>query len=490
MSSLYPGTPLPSPERLSGETLLLCPEEVLLTEGCRCDRAVLVANGVFQEIGPAEELRRRHPGLVPVELPGQLLMPGLIDTHHHLTQSLGKSLVFGEPSEIFKRVWVPLEASLDEELLHLSAKLAALEALRGGFTTAVDAGTRSAADTASIAQAAGEVGLRCVLGLICNDLGGTANAPQEGAVAAILQRAERHLAHWENHPLIRPSLAVSIPEAGSDAMLHAASSLCAEAGTIFQTHVNEHLQAVERSLVARRQRPLEHLHSVGALGPQALVAHATLVTPDELNLLRGTNTAVAFNPVASAWKGNAVAPALQMAALGIRFGLGTDGTRSDGFRLMDAAETSQRLAFGLASGDSSCGGGWRWLEHATRCGADAAGLGGLVGEIAPGQAADFLLVDIDIPEMTPSWDRPWELVRYGNRDQISAVFTNGRLRLWQGWPVEWDGHALLNQVREAAAAVKSAPIFRVHPVASEHRARFRPEVLSSTGNDNARLSHP
>ena len=191
---------------------------------------------------------------------------------------------------------------------------------------------------------------------------------------------------------------MSIPEVASDEMLHAASALCAEAGTIFQTHANEHLQAVERSLVARRQRPLEHLQAAGALGPQALVAHATLVTPDELNLLRDTDTAVAFNPVASAWKGNAVAPALQMAALGIRFGLGTDGTRSDGFRLLDAAETSQRLAFGLASGDASCGGGWRWLEHATRGGADAAGLTGLTGEVAAGLAADFLLVDIDVPE--------------------------------------------------------------------------------------------
>lgn len=471
MSTTSPDTSLSLPERLISGTMLLLPEEVMLAEGCRRGQAVLIADGRFQAVDDAETLRRHHPNLTPIELPGQLLMPGMIDIHHHLTQSLGKSLVFGEPSEIFKRIWIPLEASLDEELVHLSAKLAALEALRGGFTTAVDAGTRSPADTAAIARAAEETGLRCVLGLICNDRGGTANAPDEGADVEILQRAERHLARWEHHPLVRPSLAVSIPEAASDAMLHAASRLCAEAGTIFQTHVNEHLQAVERSLVARRQRPLEHLYAAGALGPQALVAHATLVTPDELNLLRDTDTAVAFNPVASAWKGNAVAPALQMAALGIRFGLGTDGTRSDGFRLLDAAETSQRLAFGLASGDSSCGGGWRWLEHATRGGADAAGLAGLAGEIAPGHAADFLLVDIDIPEMTPSWDRPWELVRYAGRDQIDAVFTNGRLRLWQGWPVDWDGRALLRRVREAAAAVETAPIYRAHPTAAEHRAR-------------------
>lgn len=460
-----------SPEILDANALLLVPEEVMLESGFAKDKAVLIANGRFAEINERDALVARHPELRPIEMPGKLLMPGFIDTHHHLTQSLGKSLVFGEPSEIFKRIWVPLEASLDEETLYLSAKLAALEALRGGFTTAVDAGTRASAEISSIARAAEETGLRCVLGCICNDLD-SKDAIEDSAT--IRRDAERHLARWEGHRLVTPSLAVSIPEVASDAMLRDVATLCADAGAIFQTHVNEHLQAVERSLVARRQRPLEHLHAVGALGPQTLVAHATLVTPAELNLLRDTGTAVAFNPVASSWKGNAVAPALQMAALGIRFGLGTDGTRSDAFRLMDAAETSQRLTVGLATGDSSCGGGWLWLDHATRASADAAGLKGLAGEIAPGLAADFLIVDLEIPEMTPSWDRPWELVRYANRDQIDAVFTNGRLRLWQGWPLDWDARALLREAREAAgAAVKRAPIYRVHPLSSTHRATIK-----------------
>lgn len=458
----------PDHSAFNADEYLLVPEEVLLPSGCAKGKAVRIADGKFAEIDDVAALTSRYPDLTPIELPEKLLMPGFVDTHHHLTQSLGKSLVCGEPSEIFKRIWVPLEGSLDEELVYLSAKLAALEALRGGFTTTVDAGTRSPASVSSISTAAEETGLRCVLGLICNDLGGTASAPDG---AEIRNRAERHLAGWVDHPLVTPSLAISIPEVASDAMLGQVAAMCAEAGTIFQTHVNEHLQAVERSLVARGQRPLEHLHAVGALGPQTLIAHATLVTPSELNILRDTGTAVAFNPVASSWKGNAVAPALQMSALGVRAGLGTDGTRSDAFRLMDAAETSQRLAFGLATGDSSCGGGWLWFDYATRAAADSAGLGRLTGEIAAGMAADFLLVDIDVPEMTPSWDRVWELVRYGNRDQITAVFTNGQLRLWKGWPVDWDGRALMHQVRAAAnAALDRAPISRVHPVAEQHRA--------------------
>jgi 5-methylthioadenosine/S-adenosylhomocysteine deaminase len=245
-------------------------------------------------------------------------------------------------------------------------------------------------------------------------------------------------------------------------MLHAASSLCAEAGVAFQVHVNEHLASVERSLVARGLRPLQHLQAAGALGQQALLAHCTMLTPVEMLLLRDSGSAVALNPVASPWKGNAVAPSELLAALGVRLGMGTDGTRSDGFRMMDAAESNQRLAFGLASGDSVCGGGRLWLDIATRGGADAVGLRALTGTVAVGRAADFLLIDLDVPEMTPSWDLRWELVRLASRAQIESVHVHGRLRLWQGWPVDWDARALLSEVRGAARErVARSPIHKV-----------------------------
>lgn len=444
--------------------MLLVPGQLMLPAGPVSGHAVVIANGVFSAIGPAHELQSKYPNLKPVEMPGMLLMPGFIDAHHHLTQTFGKALAFGEPSEIFRRIWVPMEGVLDEEMVYLSSKAGALESLRGGFTTVVDAGTRAAGDASAVARATQEAGLRCVLGFICNDLG------RDGS--EILKLARDHLDRWSGNRLVHPSLAVSIPEVASDEMLREVSLMCAAASAIFQTHVNEHLVAVERSLVDRGLRPIEHLHRLGALGPQVLLAHATLITPSELNMLRETDTAVAYNPVASAWKGNAVAPAVLMDALGIRFGIGTDGTRSDGFRLTDSAEATQRIAFGLGIGDSSCGGGWTWLDHATGAGADAIGLGSLTGRIAVGLAADCLLVDIEIPEFTPSWDLTWELVRFGNRDQIVAVLVDGRLRLWRGWPVDWDGRALM---REAAAlardSVARAPIKRVHPVSRDHRSQ-------------------
>ncbi|MGP3981368.1 amidohydrolase family protein [Streptomyces sp. KR80] len=473
----------PPPGSLSAESLLLVPDVLLAPEGPVHDHAVVVDGGVFRAVGPTARLQREHAWLAPVRMPGQALMPGFIDTHHHLTQSFGSALAFGEPSEIFRRVWVPLEGALDEESAYLAAKLAALEALRGGFTTVADAGTRAPVDVDAVARATADAGIRCVLGLVCNDN----DAASPGAdPAEILTAADKHLARYESTDLVHPSLAVSVPEAGSANTLRTVSRLAAEADAVVQIHVNEHLAAVERSLVRHGLRPLEYLHHVGALGPQLLAAHATLLTPAELLLLRDSGAAVSYNPVASAWKGNAVAPATAMAELGIRFGLGTDGTRGDAFRLVDAAEFAQRIAYGLSSGDSSCGAGWTWLEHATAGGADAVGLGALTGRIAVGAAADFLLVDINVPELRPSWDLPWELVRLANRDQISAVFVAGRLRMWQGWPVDWDGHEL---VERAAAAgretVLRAPVIRVHLTSSQHRAE-RNDAAQSAPRSAAR----
>ncbi len=194
--------------------LLLLPEAVLLPEGPVDGWAVVVGDGRFEAVGPAAELERAHSELTPVRLPGRLLMPGFVDAHHHLTQSFGAALAFGEPSEIFRRVWVPLEGALDEESAYVAAKLAALEALRGGFTTVADAGTRAGVDVDVVASAARDAGIRCVLGLVCNDAGdpGGAGTPDP----AVLENAEKHLARYADDPLVHASLAVSIPEAATE----------------------------------------------------------------------------------------------------------------------------------------------------------------------------------------------------------------------------------------------------------------------------------
>ena len=154
-------------------------------------------------------------------------MPGFVDAHHHLTQSFGAALAFGEPSEIFRRVWVPLEGALDAESAYVSAQLAVLESLRGGFTTVADAGTRADVDVDVLARAARDAGIRCVLGLICNDA--EAGGAEYRTADEVLRAAEKHLSRYADDPLVHPTLAVSIPEAATETTLAATARLAAAA---------------------------------------------------------------------------------------------------------------------------------------------------------------------------------------------------------------------------------------------------------------------
>jgi 5-methylthioadenosine/S-adenosylhomocysteine deaminase len=80
------------------------------------------------------------------------------------------------------------------------------------------------------------------------------------------------------------------------------------------------------------------------------------------------------------------------------------------------------------------------------------------------------------PEFAPSWGLDWELVRFDNSDQITAVLVAGKLRLWRGWPTDWDTESLIREVRAVTTdAVATAPIKRTHPISHEHRAKhFHP----------------
>src|SRR5207244_4509805 len=85
-------------------------------------------------------------------------------------------------------------------------------------------------------------------------------------------------------------------------------------GIVFQIHANEHTAEVQACLEAHAKRPIEYLHSLGALGRHTLIAHAALVTPEEIRLLEQSGAAVAYNPVARMWKGNGVARAAGIGA--------------------------------------------------------------------------------------------------------------------------------------------------------------------------------
>jgi 5-methylthioadenosine/S-adenosylhomocysteine deaminase len=454
-------------QTLLSDGATLAPEILLTLDGPKRDLAIQFEGSRITGVGPLED----YPEAVP--LPGRAVIPGFVDAHTHVGQIFGKALIGGEPAQIWRRIWHPMERDMDEEQSYLSAKWAFWEALRGGFTKLVNYGLNSPQKNAGVHRAAIETGIRFVSASGLDEFSGEIGTGQgKKTWSEIEEVILAHLEDCEGQEMIAPSVCCSSFMGNTPEILTKLSSLCSERGVILQIHCNEHFPEVHDSILRYGLRPTELLHKHHVLGPHVLLHHTTLVSEPEIELIIQTDTATSYNPLASIWKGNAVAPAMRFAQRGVRFGMGSDTTSADGFKNLMAAEACQRIEHGLPIADFSCGAAWTWVNAATSQGADATGGAGDHGALEEGFAADFLILDMMAPECLPSHDFEWELVRYYNRDQVDAVVVNGRVCMVQGKPVDWDTEELRRDGMAAASKITSAPdIVRCHGPSEFYRSR-------------------
>jgi len=189
---------------LSESEYVIAPELMLTSQGVKSDWALHIANGRIQSVGPVESMS----GAVP--LPGHAVIPGFVDAHTHVGQIFGKALIGGEPAQIWKRIWHPMERDMDQEQSYLSAKWAFWEALRGGFTKVVNYGLNGLEKNAGVHRAAAETGIRlvsaCGLDEYAEDSGtGRGNH----SLAEIIDVIDAHVEDCSRYPLITPSVCCS-----------------------------------------------------------------------------------------------------------------------------------------------------------------------------------------------------------------------------------------------------------------------------------------
>ncbi len=453
---------------------VLAPELLLTKLGPQYKCVLWVQNGEIKFLGPRIDFEKSNPTVSIFDLPGRAIIPGFIDAHTHLGQAFGKAITGGEPAQIWKRIWIPLEDCFDVNAVYVSAKWMFLEALRGGFTCICNFAILNEDKAAAVQQAASDVGIRLIstTGYVLpmeHDLEPDKQQITK-AIDSALIRAETHFLNCKDESMITPSLCVPSVQGAPGALIRELSTFCAQNGILFQIHTNEHHVEVHWCVTKYGMRPLEYFAENGAVGHHTLHHHCSLVTDSEIEILRNTQSGVSYNPLASVWKGDRAAPAMAFSSRGVRFGIGTDSTRSDGLKMLEAAETVQRLTQGMQLADFSCGAAWTWIDAATQGSADVCGLGDITGELKKGFRADFIVLDCEQPEVLPSWDFEWELLRLYNRDQIEAVFVDGRLVLSYRQPVSWEIKEFLEENKKfARVIVENAQITRCHGTSSEAR---------------------
>jgi 5-methylthioadenosine/S-adenosylhomocysteine deaminase len=380
---------------------------------------------------------------------GQILLPGLVNTHGHapmvLLRGLGSDLNL---MDWLQKYIFPAEAkSVTPAFVRTGTRLAALEMIRSGTTTYTDMYYFEE----EVARATAEAGLRGVLGqTIIKFPVPDAKTPEDG-----LARAEKFLAAFKHHPLITPAVAPHALYTLEIPTLKACRALADKYGAPLLIHLAETRAEVETAAKAGSVTPTQYLQNAGVWGPRTIAAHGVWVTPPDIALLKAANVAVSYNPESNMKLASGTAPIPDLLAAGVRVGLGTDGAASnndlDMFEAMRIGAFQQKLI----RDDPRVLPAQTMLDMATREGAAALGLTN-VGSIEPGKRADVILIDTRGARQTPIYDPVAHLVYAAHGDDVTTSIVNGAILMRHRRVLTLDEAAVIAEAQKAADVVRAA----------------------------------
>jgi len=381
---------------------------------------------------------------------GDYLLPGFIQTHVHLCQTLFRGYADDMPllEWLRRRVW-PMEAAHTPATLRASARLAAAELLSSGTTTALTMETVH--DTDVVFETLDEMGMRAVVGKCMMDSDQDVPKRLREQTRASIDESVALRKRWDGQAngRLRAAFAPRFAVSCSRELLEAVADLSTRDRVVVHTHASENRDEIE---VVRRLSGgfsnLEYLADTGLATPHLCTAHCVWVTEREQALLAERDVKVLHCPSSNLKLGSGLAPVAEMRARGISVSLGADGAacnnRLDMFEEMRLAATIQAVRKqpgALTARDAV------WM--ATREGARALGMQAELGSIEPGKRADLILVDRTRVHQSPDPD-PWSTIVYATRG------TDVRLTMVDGRILVNDFLLQHQDVREIAAAGRDA----------------------------------
>jgi len=420
------------------------------------DHAVFIEAGRIGEIGPSAELLARHPDLAPFDARGQLLLPGNICAHTHFYGAFARGLsIPGTPRpgflSILENLWWPLDRSLQAEDVRASTLVCLVDAIRHGTTTLFDHHASPNAIDGSLDIIAGEVeqaGLRAVLCYEVSDRDG-----EEKAKAGIAEnvRFARKQKEKSANGRITATFGLHASLTLSDATLEACRTALPAGGGI-------HIHAAEADadqfdcLNKYGMRVVERLERRGLLGPRSILAHCVRVDEREIDRLGETRTWVTHQPRSNMNNGVGVAPADTMLRLGIRLGLGNDGFSNAMWEEWKAAyllhKAWHRDPRRMNGEDVIRMAVYNNAALASEFFPEAA-----LGQIAPGAAADLILVDYHPHTPLTAANLPWQILFGFRESMLTSTIVAGKFLMQDRRLLTLDEEAISAHARERAARV-------------------------------------
>lgn len=417
--------------------------------------AVVVNGRDIVAIGTPESVAREYSASETIDAAGQVVLPGLVNTHGHAPMVMYRGLADDLAlMEWLQKYIFPAEAkTVSPEMVRVGARLAALEMIQSGTTTFTDMYYFEE----EIGRAVKAAGLRGVLGETIIGF----PVPDAKTPAESLARAEAFIKEFKGDELITPALAPHAPYTVDAATMHAIREMANRYKVPIVTHLAETEDEVQTIQGRYKMTPTAWLDSVGLLGPDVIAAHCVWVNDDDLAILKRTGTKVAHNPASNMKLASGVAPVPKMLAQGIPVGLGTDGAASSND--LDLFEAMRLAAFlhKLESHDPQAVPASAALEMATIGGARVLGLDSAVGSIEVGKRADVITVAMNGARQTPVYNPVSHLVYVAKGPDVRTTVVNGRvlmrdrrMRTLDERVVIADALALSAKVRAAVAATR------------------------------------
>ena len=401
------------------------------------DHAVAIADGRILAVLQSEEARSSIEAQRVIELPGHLLIPGLINAHTHAAMVLMRGLADDLPlmTWLHEHIWPAEQRWVDPGFVADGTRLAVLEMLRGGITCYNDMYFHPEVT----AQVSAEAGMRAVIGMIVVDFptGYAANADEYIAKGLALHE------HYRDHPLIRVGFAPRSPYAVSDAPLQRVRALADELEVPIHIHLHETRDEVLQSLRDHGERPISRLNRLGLLGPGLVCVHMTQLEEDEIALLADTGAHVVHCPESNLKLASGFCPVAKLVDAGVNVAIGTDGAASNNdLNMLGEMRTAALLGKGVA-GSASALPAATALRMATINGARALGLEDEIGSLEPGKSADLVALDLRDSHTQPLYHPVSQLVYAASQQQVRQVWVRGRQLIRDGLPTGLDNARII-----------------------------------------------
>ena len=369
-----------------------------------------------------------------LDAPGCVVTPGLVNTHHHLYQTLTRAVPGGQDALLFGwlRTLYPIWARFGPDEVRVSATVGLAELALTGCSLTSDHlylfpnGTRLD-DTI---EAAAGIGLRfhptrgaMSIGESAGGLPPDSLVEREDAILRDMERVVDAFHDPSEDAMVRVGLAPCSPFSVSRELMRDAALLARDKGVMLHTHLAENDEDVAWSLATFGCRPGQYAEDLGWTGPDVWHAHCVKLDAGEIRLFARSGTGVAHCPCSNCRLGSGIAPVRAMRDAGVKVGLGVDGSASNDAGSLVAEARQSMLLQRVANGADAMS-AREALEIATRGGADVLGRPDC-GRIAPGKRADIAVWDLSGVEAAGAWDPVAALLLCGP-GSVRDLFVEGR----------------------------------------------------------------